>query len=247
MTEIVVTGASGHVGRALARRIDFRAVGRDDDLAAAVRDARVAVQLAGSLLPRRKETYECANADTARALAEAITAGSNVRRIVLLSYADAGSDPSNAYLASKARAERLLADTGRDIVVVRAAYIYGPPGDVGRSFEPYLAADDRLVTVIGSGRQLMAPVHVDAVVDAITRACEDDAPTGTFSLAGPETLTLDEMIDRINGREVRKRHIPPSVARVLAHLSPKLTPTLVDVLLRDCLPHDPPFPVTATV
>ena len=128
----------------------------------------------------------------------------------------------------------MLRATGLEVVILRATYVYGPPGDVGRSFAPYVAKHRLPVVVVGPGTQRMSPVHVDAVAAAIERACTEDR-TGTFSLAGLDTLTLDEMIDRVNGRPVRKLHLPPALARRV------LNSTLVDVLLRDCLPRDTQF------
>ncbi len=238
---IAMTGASGHVGAALLRRLgadaDVRPLGRGDDLRAATRDATAVVHLAGTLAPRRPDTYESANVDTARRLAKAV-AESTVRRVVVLSYTDAGRDPANAYLAAKALAERLLAQTGREVVTLRSTFVFGPPGDLGRSFAPYAARGRAPVTIVGPGTQRIAPVFVDDVAEAIVRALELAAPAGTFSLAGPETLALDAMVDLINGRPVRKRHLPAIAARLLARVTPALNPTLVDVLLRDCLPHD---------
>jgi len=242
---IAITGASGHVGTALRRRLErepneVRPLGRDDDPAAAIADAEVVVHLAGTLAPAHGDTYESANLDTARALAGAV-AGSRVARIVELSYVDADPASSNRYLAAKGRAEQALRETGVPVLTLRCPWIFGPPVDPGPSFAPFLAHDGRPVTLIGRGDQRMAPVFVDDVAEAIARGALDPAaPDGTLALAGPQELTLDEMIVLLDGAGVRERHIPPSVARLLAHLSPKLNPTLVEVLLSDSLPHDPP-------
>lgn len=242
---IVITGASGHVGRALLRRLErepnaVRPVGRGDDLAAALSDAAAVVHLAGTLAPTRGDSYASANLDTARAVATAI-AGSSVERIVDLSYVDAAPDSANAYRAAKGRAEQALAATGIELLTLRCPWIFGPPGDPGPSFAPFLAHGGRRVTVIGRGDQRMAPVFVDDVAEALARGALDPAaPTGTFALAGPQELTLDAMIALLDGAGVRERHLAPSIARLLAHLSPQLNPTLVEVLLADSLPHDPP-------
>lgn len=243
---IAITGASGHVGTALQRRLaaepnDVRPLGRDADLAAAFRDAAVVVHLAGTLAPARGVSYGAANLDTARAVAVALR-GSTVRRVVDLSYVDADPASSNAYLRAKGEAERVLRDAGVPLLVLRCPWIFGPPSDPGPSFAPFVSRGGKPITVIGDGGQRMAPVFVDDVAEGIARgALHEDAPAGTFALAGPQELTLDEMVALLAGAAVRERHVPPSIARLLAHVSPQLSPTLVDVLLSDSLPRDPSF------
>lgn len=243
---IAITGASGHVGRALQAHLaglpnEIRPVGRDDDLAGALHDAEVVIHLAGTLAPAKGDTYESANLGTARAVASAVT-GSAVQRIIDMSYVDAAPDADNAYLHAKGLGERALAETGVPLLVVRCPWIFGPAEDPGPSFAPFLAHGGGAVTVIGRGDQRIAPVYVEDVAEALTRAAlEPRAPTGTYALAGPQELTLDAMIELLNGAGTRERHMPPSVARLLAHLVPALSPTLVDVLLRDSLPHDEPL------
>jgi NADH dehydrogenase len=242
---IAITGAGGHVGTALQRRLsalpnEVRALGRDADLAAAFRDAAAVVHLAGTLAPHSGDTYESANLHTATAAAGAL-AGSSVERIVDVSYVGADAFSPNEYLRSKALAEQALEDTGLPLTVLRCTYIFGPPSDPGPSFAPFLAHGGGQVTLIGSGRQRIAPVYVGDVAEAIVRAALDpDAPTGTFSLRGPQELSLHEMVELLNGAAVRERHVPAWVARLLAHLTPKLNPTLVEILLSDSIPRDAP-------
>jgi len=97
---VAVTGASGQVGTQLRQRLgqlpnEVRPLGRDDDLAAACRDADAVVHLAGTLQPRKPNTYRAANLDTARATAAAL-AHSAAQRVVYLSFLTARLDASNA-------------------------------------------------------------------------------------------------------------------------------------------------------
>lgn len=243
---IALTGATGHVGRAVRAHLDglpneVRALGRDDDLPRAVRDAETVIHLAGTLAPAKGDTYASANLGTSRAMAAAV-AGSSVQRIVALSYVDADPAAENAYLQAKGLGELALADTGVPLLVVRCPWVFGPVSDPGPSFAPFLAHGGRPVTVIGKGDQRLTPVYVEDVAEALVRAAvEPEAPTGTYSLAGPDEIDLDTMLALLNGAGVRERHVPPSIARLLAHLAPQLNPTLVEVLLSDSLPHDPPL------
>lgn len=237
---IAITGASGQVGRALQRRLeqlahDTRPLGRGDDLADAFRDAEVVVHLAGALRPRSADGYEGSNVGTVERTVAAL-AGSAVERIVFLSYVGADPASSNDYLRAKGRAEELLHRRGRDAVVLRCTHVYGPPGDPGPTVSALLARPGRSVWILGSGQQRVAPVYREDVVDAIVRAALDPrAHHGRFDLPGPDEMTFDRFVDVVNGADVPRRHVPASLARLLAHASRELTPALVDVMAADSL------------
>jgi NADH dehydrogenase len=236
---IAITGASGHVGRALLARLtdtpnEVRPLGRNDDLTSAFRDADVAVHLAGTLQATRGNSYVMANVDTVRRTMEALD-GSSVRRVVFLSYVGADPASPNEYLRTKGAAEELVRAGPIDSIVIRSTIIYGPPDDPGPSARPFIR--DGTVSVIGTGRQRWAPVYLGDGVEALTRAALDPgAPTGTFALAGPEELTVDAFVETLNRRPVRERHLAGPIAYAVAHLVPTLTPTMVDVLAADSLP-----------
>lgn len=242
---VVITGASGHVGTFLQARLretpnEVRPVGRGDDLAAAVRDADVVIHLAGTLAPKFGSSYEDANTGTVRRTVAAL-AGSTVRRVVFISYPGADPGSANAYLRAKGEAERLVHGCGRDAVVVRSTFVYGPPEHPGPSAAPFVSKGGKPVSVIGNGRQRYAPVYVEDVVETLVRfALDPAAPTGTFALAGPDVVTVDEFADALSGHDVRERHLGPRLARALSHVLPSLTPAMVDVLAADSLPDQSP-------
>jgi NADH dehydrogenase len=94
--------------------------------------------------------------------------------------------------------------------------------------------------VIGSGQQLVQPVLVGDVAAALAAAIAG-GPAGTYDLAGPEWMTLDELVTVLNpGRDVRIRHLPGPLARAAARVRPSGTPALVDLLLRDSVGETEP-------
>ena len=238
---VAITGAGGHVGGVLSRRLaelpnELRALGRRDDMANALRDADAVVHLAGTLQPLKGNSYEQANVETVRKTIAA-SAGSSVKRIVFVSYVGADPASANAYLRTKGEAESLITGAGREAAVVRSTFIYGPPDDPGPSTAPFIAHSRKPITLLGSGAQRYAPVFVGDVAEALMRAALDpSAPTGTFALAGPDTLTVDEFAAVVNGGAVKVRHLQGRIARVLAHMLPSLTPALVEVMAADSLP-----------
>lgn len=237
---VAITGATGHVGRFVRARLqelpnEVRPLGRGDDLGPALSDAQAVIHLAGALRPARGDTYEGANVNTVRRTVEAL--GPGVRRLVLLSYVGADASADNAYLRTKGEAERLVLGCGREGVVLRATFIFGPPDDPGPSAVPFISTDGHPVAVVGSGHQRYAPVHVADVAEALVRfALDPAAPTGTFGIAGPDALDVDAFAATLSGGHARERHLRRPVARALAHLTPRLTPAMVNVLAADSLP-----------
>ena len=238
---VAITGAGGHVGSVLSGRLvelgnEVRALGRRDNLAEAMHDADAVFHLAGTLQPLKGNSYEHANVETVRKTIVAL-AGSSVKRFVFLSYVGADPASPNDYLRTKGKAESLVAGAGRDAVVVRSTFIYGPPDDPGPSTAPFIAHGRKAISVLGSGAQRYAPVFVGDVAEVLVRAALDPSgPTGTFALAGPDVLTVNEFAQTVNPNGAKVRHLQGRSARILAHVLPKLTPALVDVMTADSLP-----------
>jgi NADH dehydrogenase len=204
---------------------------------AAFRDADAVVHLAGTLQPRKPNTYRQANLDTALATAAAI-AQSRAQRVVALSFLTARPDSSNSYLRYKAEAEEAIRSSGTPAVIFRCDHIYGPRDEPGPTASAFVAKSGR-VMLLGSGSQRLAPLYRDDVVEAILHAALDpDTPTGTFQLAGPDIMSAEQFARLLNSDPIRIRRIPTIVARLLGRVAPNLTPELVDVMLADTVPTE---------
>lgn len=235
---VAITGADGHVGRSVQSRLadlpnPVRTLGRSDDWTPAIADAKAVIHLAGTLQTKGPNTYQAANIETTKRVLDAV-AESVVRRIVFLSYIGADPDSHNEYLRTKGRAEELIQQSDVPFVVFRSTFIYGDPDDIGPSFASYQTTPGGTVSVVGDGSQKLAPTYVDDLAGMLAAAALDPTtPTGVFEVSGPETFTVDEFIRTINSGKTRIRHLPSPVAKFLAHLTPQLTPSLVEVLLSD--------------
>jgi nucleoside-diphosphate-sugar epimerase len=249
---VAVTGAAGYVGHALldalpahVRRIALvrpghhvqadRVVAAALDSAAsldAMAEADVIVHLVGGLAPRKGAGYRQTNLLPAQRVAQAARGG-RTRRIVFLSYVGADSSSHNEYLASKADAEDVLRGAGRELVVFRSTHIVGPPASPGTLASALLCREGRPVRVLGSGGQRVAPVFLGDVVAALA-AASAGGPPGTYELAGPEVMSMDGLVRLVNRSWFTPiRHIPGTLAWVLAEMVPGLSAPLVDVMLRD--------------
>jgi NADH dehydrogenase len=264
---ILVTGASGLVGRAAVAALlrqgveHVRAVVREpgqvaglrrlgakvalleatdpDGLAAAMEGVFTACTLTGGLWTRPGEDPYAAVVSPAEVfLAAAAAAG--VRRVVACSPAALATGPgTNPHLAAKAEVERMLAASGLEHAILRCTHVLGPGG---RLLE--LLAGRPPVPVPGDGRQRVAPVWVGDVAAAVAAADDAVELTATWSLAGPDELTLDELAGAVHGGPVATRHLaadgggqaPGPRAGPAAEAGPGLTPAQLGVLAADSLP-----------
>jgi nucleoside-diphosphate-sugar epimerase len=179
-------------------------------LAAAMKGADVLFHLASALGATRlgEEEFRAINAGGTRAaLSAAREAG--VKRVVHFSSAgvlghvsegraaaeDHALDPRDAYDRTKLEGERIaleFATEGMDVVVIRPGCVYGP-GD-RRTLKLFRAAARRRVPVIGRGRTLQTPVYVDDLIGGTLLASERGRAGEIYNLAGPETLTVREIV-----------------------------------------------------
>ena len=258
---VVVTGASGGVGRVLvpllAERGEVRPVVRGPADAerlravgakAAVADlsetpvmstvmagAHTVVHLAGGLDLPDDAAYEASNLGTTRDVLEAaVEAGA--ARFLFLSYPGASADSPNPYLRAKGLAEDAVRSSGLDHLILRCTHVYGPGqrwlDEMRRAALRPLAA-----TVVGTGRQRIAPVHVRDVAAALLAADDRTEPvSGRLALQGPEVVTADELVDLLAGRPRRKVHLSPETARRTARfLGRTVHPALLELLASDSI------------
>lgn len=235
----LVTGAGGFVGgrllTALADQpVRIRASVRDRDRFSPPADVRLEIveaelQDAGSVLAavRGVDTAyylvhamegagDAAERDrrSARTFANA-AADAGVRRIVYLGAI--GYDPErdvSDHLASRHEVEELLAPAVPEFVAVRAAMAVGA---ASASFRTLVQIVDRLpVLGMPSWRSARSqPIAVDDLIRVLVAA--RTAPPGRYDVAGPDTLTLEqltEVIAEILGKPHRAVPVPISVPAI---------------------------------
>ncbi len=213
---VLLTGASGFVGGALLPALaelgPLRCLVRDASrLGQGVRSLAVEADLsdAESLVPALEgmdEVYYLVHSmepggdesfsDRDRVAAEnyarmAIKAG--VRRTIYLGGVGADDDESE-HLASRREVEGVLEDASPEFVALRASMIVGAES---ASFGTLVRIVSRLpVLALPSWRNRKTqPVAIDDVVACLVRAREVDP--GIYELAGPDTLTFEEMTEVI--------------------------------------------------
>jgi uncharacterized protein YbjT (DUF2867 family) len=210
--KILVCGASGFVGGAIAARLAaaghevVRAVRRPApgdlalDYAAGVDVAAWTQRLAGFdavvnavgiLVQTRGQSFEAIHARGPQALFEACAAA-GVPRVLQISALGANRGDT-AYFKSKLAADEALMRSALDWAVLRPALIYGEAGDSARMFR--LLASLPVVFLPAGGRQLMQPVHIDDLTEAVLRLLEPGtAARRCVDAAGPRAIEYRQML-----------------------------------------------------
>jgi uncharacterized protein YbjT (DUF2867 family) len=228
---ILVTGISGAIGSRLAPRLlqaghDVRALSRRRDsealaqlpdavhlhtgdavsgigLPEALEGADVAYYLIHSMEPGTAEHFGVRERRSAENFAEA-AAAAGVRRIIYLGGLVPLQSPS-PHLSSRLAVERILLEAVPDSVALRASIVVGARS---RSFRFLVRLVERMpILVIPAwGRHRTAPVDERDVLSCLVEAAgAPDVGGRSLDLAGPDTVTYQELIERIRDRMLLSR------------------------------------------
>jgi dihydroflavonol-4-reductase len=201
-------------------------------LRSALGEVKVVFHLAGLTSAASPAEYHRVNVGGTRAVVEALREAAPGALLVLCSsLAAAGpspdgrplveSDPplpAGPYGESKLAAERLVAGSGLDHVIVRPPAIYGPRDrDI---LEVFRLAARGIAVRVGRAGQRLSLVHVRDLAHGILDAAEGGAGRGVFYMSDGAIHSWGTVIDVIAaavGRSVRVVHVPVGLALAAGH------------------------------
>ena len=268
MMRVAVTGGNGAVGRAIIATTpasdyelvaavrseraaaDLRALGANvriervsyDEpatLVAAFTGASAVIHLPGILVERPGATYEAANVDTTRRVAEAAKSG-GVAKLVFVSAIGADTRSPNRYWRTKGEAEAIVRASGIAWTILRVPMLLGTGTEAATALRRRLQR--RTIVLLDGGRTRHQPLDVTDVARAVIAACDPAvARDATLDLVGPSTLPEREIVERaarLLGRQVRIVSAPTAAVRLAVRVLRRVTgrgfsPEALEVLTTD--------------
>jgi NADH dehydrogenase len=232
----------GRVGQIHAVQANLR---YPASVAAAMRDADVAINLVGILAEGGAQSFSAVQAAGAETVAKA--AGAVDARMVHVSAIGADENSPSGYARSKAAGEKAVLEAVPSATILRPSVVFGPEDEFTNRFAG-LARMSPMLPLIGGGKTRLQPVYVGDVADAVADAVDGKARGGaTYELGGPEVLTMREIMQIILDITERKRmlvSLPFGLAKMQAMLlqfapgALKLTPDQVELLRSDNVVSD---------
>jgi NADH dehydrogenase len=234
--KIAITGATGFVGRHLARALSYQghelvliargADGRDrtvrrihgarfhaasvtdeDALAGILERCDAVAHCAGINREIGDQTYERIHVEGTQAVVNAARRA-GVKRIALMSFLRARPDCGSGYHESKWRAEEIVRGSGLDYTILKAGVIYGR-GDhlLGHLARSILTAP--VFALVGRDEPVR-PVAVEDVVRIFEAALEGKLKRRTLSVMGPDSLPFSGVVRRVAGAIGRRVFVFPA-------------------------------------
>jgi len=234
---ILVTGATGFIGRVLVRQltetgqqvrvllrpspksprlpkgvpVEVAVVGLDDErgLRAAMRDVEQIYHLASAASLGRRGNLFKTDIEGTRTLAQ-VAANADIERFIYLSHI--GSNRASAFPVHKAKgiAEEHIRKSGVPHTILRSSVVFGPGDHFTTNFARLIRASLGILPIPGDGKTLLQPLWVEDLVTCMVWALQNpDMVNQTYDIGGGEYFTLRQVMETIMEITHTRRLIMP--------------------------------------
>ena len=234
---ILVTGATGFIGRVLVRQltetgqqvrvllrpsphsprlpkgvpVEVAVVGLDDErgLRAAMRGVKQIYHLASAASQGRRGNLFKTDIEGTRTLAQ-VAKSADIERFIYISHI--GSDRASAFPIHKAKgiAEEHIRKSGVPYTIIRSTVVFGPEDHFTSTLSGLIRATPGILPIPGDGRILLQPLWVEDLVTCLVWALQNpDMVNQTYDIGGGEHFTLRQVLETLMNVTHTRRLIMP--------------------------------------
>lgn len=236
---ILVTGATGFIGRALIRQlnetgqqvrvllrpspksprlpkgvpVEVAVVSLSDErgLRAALRGVDQVYHLASAASQGRSGNLFTTDIEGTRTLAQ-VAAGAEIERFVFISHL--GADRASAFPIHKAKgiAEEHIRKSGVPHTIIRSSIVFGPEDHFTTNLARFIRLAPGILPIPGDGRTLVQPLWVEDLVTCLIWALQNPATINqTYEIGGGEYFTVRQTLETLmNVIHARRLLVPLS-------------------------------------
>lgn len=241
---ILVTGATGFIGSEVLRRASDRGwrvrgmsrrperagslarlphvelfrgdVADPDDLDEALEGVDAVVHLVGIIQPSKRQGFRTVHVEGTRRVIEAAGRAGIARYVHMSALGVEEGRVASEYFRTKAEGEEVVRASGLEATIFRPSIVVGRESDFLARLIPVVRWSP-IVPVPMPGARLQ-PVWVGDVAECFLQAARaPSTPETTYEIAGPEIMTLRELVETLGRATGRTRVVVP-VPTVLARL-----------------------------
>ncbi|MDD5193305.1 MAG: NAD-dependent epimerase/dehydratase family protein [Candidatus Nanoarchaeia archaeon] len=162
-----------------------------------------------------------------------------IKKIIYMSSMAAKRSFPDEYGKTKQKIEKIIIDSGLKYTILRPSIIYGP-GSTSFNFILEKIRKLPFVPIVGNGRYLIFPVHIDDIIKAVGN-CINNPKTNNkeYDIPGGDGVYFIEMINELKRQiGIRKPNlsIPVSLCRLISIIAPNIiSPENIKNLTEDSL------------
>ena len=250
---ILVTGATGFVGRNVVKALRTRGKGvrclvhthsRENvvtdyrvevahgdildptSLREAMKGVDAVVHLVAIIREKGRQTFDLINRGGTESVVQAAREA-GVRHFVHMSAIGVREDPGYPYLFSKWQGEQAVINSGLTYTILRPSIQFGDGDEFINTLAGVVKAFP-VIPVVGSGKTRLQPVSVEEVGALVSLVVDNPRFNGRIiEIGGPDHLTYDEIVDIIVktlGVRRLKAHLPLAQVRSIIRVMEALIP-----------------------